>query len=39
MLGATGQGNLLYADQAYNITDEIIEGLNKEYDLDNPSKE
>ena len=30
----TGFDNLLYADQAYNITDEIVEGLNARY---NPS--
>ena len=37
IIGATGQGNLLYANEDNNLTDIIIEGLNKEYDLDNPS--
>ena len=27
----TGLDNLLYADEAYNITDEIVEGLNARY--------
>lgn len=31
ILSNTGFDNLLYADQAYNITDEIVEGLNKRY--------
>lgn len=36
IIGATGQGNLLYANEANDLTDIIIEGLNKEYELDNP---
>jgi outer membrane protein len=36
VLGATGQGNILYADEAQDITEKIIEGLNKDYELDNP---
>lgn len=31
ILSNTGFDNLLYADPAYNITDEIVEGLNKRY--------
>ena len=31
ILSNTGIDKLLYADQAYNITDEIVEGLNKRY--------
>lgn len=31
ILSNTGFDNLLYADKAYNITDEIVEGLNKRY--------
>jgi hypothetical protein len=27
----TGFDNLLYADKAYNITNDIIEGLNERY--------
>ena len=34
ILSNTGFDNLLYADPAYNITNEIVEGLNKRY---NPS--
>jgi len=31
ILGATGGGNILYAEKAIEITDKILEGLNKEY--------
>lgn len=31
ILSNTGLDNLLYADQAYNITNEIVDGLNKRY--------
>ncbi len=31
ILGANGSGNILYAEDAVNITDEILEGLHKEY--------
>jgi outer membrane protein len=31
VLGANGSGNLLYADKKNDITDVILEGLNKEY--------
>ena len=31
----SGLGTLLYADETYNITDEIVEGLNARY---NPEK-
>lgn len=31
ILSNTGFDNLLYADPAYNITNEIVEGLNKRY--------
>lgn len=34
IISNTGFDNLLYADEAYNITQEIVEGLNKRY---NPS--
>ena len=37
IMGATGQGNIVYAQDGVNITDEIIEGLNKEWDLDHPA--
>ena len=33
----TGLDNLLYADDAYNITDEIVDGLNARYS--SPAKE
>jgi len=32
IFGATGAGNLLYANEAHNITEEILEALNAEYD-------
>ncbi|MBN1115626.1 MAG: OmpH family outer membrane protein [Bacteroidales bacterium] len=35
IIGATGQGNLLYALDRYNITQEILAGLNMDYELDN----
>ncbi len=35
IISNTGFDNLLYADDAFNITDEIVEGLNARY---NPSK-
>jgi outer membrane protein len=31
ILGANGSGNILYANKADNITEEVLEGLNKEY--------
>ncbi len=31
ILGANGSGNVVYAEEAYNITKEVIEGLNKQY--------
>lgn len=31
ILGATGMGNLLYASDARNITEEVVSGLNVEY--------
>jgi outer membrane protein len=36
ILGATGQGNIVYARESQDITKKIIEGLNKEWDLDHP---
>ena len=35
IISNTGFDNLLYADPAFNITDEIVEGLNARY---NPEK-
>lgn len=35
ILGANGTGNVLYADKAVNITDIILEGINKEYSKKN----
>lgn len=32
IISNTGFDNLLYADKAFNITDEIVEGLNNRYD-------
>ncbi|HBH47666.1 MAG TPA: hypothetical protein DDX98_03460 [Bacteroidales bacterium] len=34
ILGATGQGNILYASESNNITQEIINGLNNEWDIE-----
>ena len=31
ILGATGSGGLLYADETDNITEEVLKGLNQEY--------
>jgi outer membrane protein len=31
ILGATNIGNLVYANSAYDITDKVLEGLNKQY--------
>jgi outer membrane protein len=31
ILGATGTGNILYADESIDITDEILKGLQEEY--------
>lgn len=31
VMGATESGNIVYTKEAYNITDEVLEGLNKEY--------
>ena len=31
IISNTGFDNLLYADKAFNITDEIVEGLNARY--------
>jgi outer membrane protein len=36
IFGATGQSNILYAHNKKNITQEVLDGLNKEWDLDNP---
>lgn len=38
IISNTGFDNLLYADDAYNITDEIVEGLNKRYIPAPPAK-
>lgn len=35
VLGANGTGNILYADQAENITDKVLEGLNSYYQSQN----
>lgn len=32
ILGATGAGNLVYADEAYDITEDVLQELNEEYD-------
>ena len=32
ILGANGSGNILYAPEELNITDEVLEALNKEYE-------
>lgn len=32
IFGAGGSGNIMYADQASDLTDEILEGLNKAYE-------
>ena len=34
IIGATGAGNLVYANEARNITKEILKGLNEEYNKD-----
>lgn len=31
ILGANGSGNVVYANDAYNITDDLLKGLNEEY--------
>lgn len=31
ILGATGNGNVMFADDAINLTDKVLEGLNKEF--------
>jgi outer membrane protein len=31
ILGATGSGNLVYAQESYDITDDLVKGLNEEY--------
>jgi outer membrane protein len=31
ILGANGSGNVMYADPAYDLTEEILEGLNQRY--------
>ncbi|MBS1773969.1 MAG: OmpH family outer membrane protein [Bacteroidetes bacterium] len=33
VLGAEGNGAILYGDKAYDITDKVLEGLNKDYVL------
>lgn len=38
IMGATGTGNILYASESSDITQIIVDGLNKEYDLDHPVK-
>ncbi|MFH2144263.1 MAG: OmpH family outer membrane protein [Bacteroidota bacterium] len=35
ILGANGSGNLVYAEEAYNITEQVLEGLNSEYKMFN----
>jgi outer membrane protein len=35
VLGANGTGNVLYADEAINLTKEVLDKLNKEYNKDN----
>ncbi len=32
ILGATGSGNIVYAKDANNITDDVLKGLNEEYE-------
>lgn len=32
ILGATGNGNIVYAKEAHNITEDVLKGLNEEYD-------
>ncbi|WP_340076406.1 OmpH family outer membrane protein [Leptobacterium sp. I13] len=32
VFGASGSGNIMYADEASNLTQEILEGLNKQYE-------
>ena len=32
IFGASGSGNIMYADEASDLTDEILEGLNKAYE-------
>lgn len=32
IFGASGGGTIMYADEAANLTDEVLEGLNKEYE-------
>ncbi len=31
IFGASGAGNIMYADEASDLTEEVLEGLNKEY--------
>ncbi len=31
IFGASGSGNIMYADEATDLTEEVLEGLNKEY--------
>ncbi len=31
ILGANGSGSLIYANEAYNITEDLLKGLNEEY--------
>ncbi|PJJ59574.1 outer membrane OmpH-like protein [Hymenobacter chitinivorans DSM 11115] len=38
ILGATNQGNIVYAAEGTDLTDEILEGLNKQYDALHPQK-
>lgn len=34
LLGATASGNIVYADKSLDITDEILQGLNEQYDAE-----
>ena len=36
ILGANGSGSLVYSQEKYNITDELLKGLNEEYKKSNP---
>ncbi|MBR8534957.1 OmpH family outer membrane protein [Carboxylicivirga sediminis] len=35
ILGANGSGNVVYAQEDLNITEEVLEGLNKQYNTEN----
>ena len=38
ILGATVSGNIVYADDEANITDDVLNGLNKQYDRQHSTK-